>query len=212
MFGVWKYDSKLGKFIQNNAHNQLDEPVQRGITPGQPCGGSISNPTHLTLAERVRQRRFDKPTAAQIKGFKDEDRIKSCSAEVVREAKEDLKTGKMRVSLEVLNARERRVLPFSHVTDEKGITHVMTQEKADQYNSKKVYSEQDLRNLENKTRKELEEKLAKTEIKIPGETLRIERPQEGSPAPGESVPTMRHFMDVAIQAVQHGTNKGRTVG
>lgn len=205
-FGAWKYDAKLGKFVAASSYNETAEPVSRGITVGSPCGGTIHNPGHLTLAERLRQRYFDKPTESQIRGYVEEDKTKSQMEQVVRESKKDLESGKMRINLEVLNARDKKIIPFSHVTDDRGITHILPVDKA------RAYSEQDLRNLENQTRKELEEKIARTEIKIPGQSMRVEMPRDCPPPAGEVVQPERHFIDAGIEAVKQGNHKHRTVG
>lgn len=205
-FGAWKYDAKLGKFVAASDHNQNSEPTQRGIVIGKPCGGAIRNPTHLTLSEQVRKRYFDKPSESQIKQLIEEDQVKSHAAEVVRESKQDLESGKMRINLEVINQRGKRIIPFGHITDDRGITHIVPEDKA------KAWSEKDLKSLENSTRREIEERMAKTEIKVPGAVMRIERPKPCAPPPGEVVLPERHFIDAGLEAVKQGTHKGRTVG
>lgn len=161
-----------GIWVAQDNHSAA-APTGWGITPGQPCGGSIRNPTHLTLQEKLRQRWFDKPSEAQIKALEQEDAPKSNAEEVVREAKQDLQSGKMRVSPEVIQGG--RIIPFGHVTDERGITHIVPQDQA------KKYSAEEFQRMQTNAAKEIEERYNKTEVKVEGETQSIGRPIPASP-------------------------------
>ena len=91
--------------------------------------------------------------------------------------------------------------------DDRGITHILPANKVE-----RKYTENDLTKIQQETRREIEEKMARTEIKIPGEEMRIERPRDSSPLAGETVRSQKYFEQAAIDAVHRGAHKGRTFG
>lgn len=126
---------KSGKFVPADAHT-TGEPVARGITPGHPPAGVIRN----GLMDRLRAenlRKYDKASEQQIKDLvrQDEEELRKQNdvTPIVRQSKKDLESGKLRIEpgvLAGLNGKNyNKVVPFSSIQDERGITHVLPQDK-----------------------------------------------------------------------------------
>lgn len=116
--GVWK------KF---NLHRVEDEPPMRGIEYGKPPGGIIRGPN------LDRFRRFDRPSDSQIKSLEreDEERFKKevDPTPAIEEAIEGLKIGKIQISSDVIDEKNKQIKPFGSVQDERGRTQILPQEK-----------------------------------------------------------------------------------
>lgn len=102
--------------------NSTSAPTTHGITVGQPPAGFVhSGP-----------KRADRPDAGQIAQLMREDEElakKEMSTQLVLdEAKEELRTGKMRIDPEIFS-QTHGVLPHGHVEDAQGRTHVVRADK-----------------------------------------------------------------------------------
>lgn len=192
-----------GVWVSQDSHGAT-QPLNRGITDGQPPGGSIRNPTHLTLQEKLKQRWFDKPSEVEIKRAMEEDDFSTNMTEVVMETKKDLASGKMRVDSDVV--RDKKIIPFSHITDERGVTHVLPEDKV------KKYTEEELIVLKGNLAKEIKESYDKTEMRLEGVNQSVGRPMPANPLPGEKVSTEKDLISRALEGVSKGIHKGRTFG
>ena len=118
--------------LQNpsTANGQL-EPISRGITQGHAPGFVIKHGEY----KRDNLRKFDKPSESQIKALEREDEEATKKAldvePIVYESKRDLQIGKIRISPDVLKERDKRIVPFKAIEDERGITHVVPADRVE---------------------------------------------------------------------------------
>ena len=129
--GVWQYID--GKWTCKSDPNAIP-PKNPGITPGVPPAVRVRHGL-MDQIRRENRRRFDKPTEAQIEALRKEDEAASKVPveEIVRETKKDLSTGKIKVDPRVLHGLHgknyERIVPHGHITDEKGVTHILPKDK-----------------------------------------------------------------------------------
>lgn len=129
-YGNWTL--KGGVWVSKDAHNTQPQPTVRGITPGQ--GSAVHTGAPKTLARlQDKFRRFDKPSEDQINRLIKEDeeaeaKERDCTP-TVYEAKKDLESGKIRVSDEIIDEKNKTIKPFASLTDGNGITHVLPAHK-----------------------------------------------------------------------------------
>ena len=132
MSGKWELID--GVWVSKSAHNTTAQPTDRPIYHGQAPGVIIRH----GLMDRIRkdnQRRFDKPTEAQIKALEQEDAEASRvpTEEIVRDTKRDLESGKIKIDPRVLHGLRgnnyEKVVPHGHITDERGVTHILPKDK-----------------------------------------------------------------------------------
>ena len=128
MAGNWELIN--GAWVAKSKHNTGTEPVSRGIDfAGGKAPGYVIKLNGVENRRRENLRKFDKPNETQINALMkadDEERAKERDiTPIIRESKKDLESGKLRVSPDVLNERDKRVVPFASVVDSRGITHVL---------------------------------------------------------------------------------------
>ena len=115
-----------GTWVPNDSFS-TGQPIVRGFTQGQAPAGFVHGPNP------DRNRRYDKPNDAQIRSLMEEDektKKEAIGAEVaINDAKEGLRTGRIRVADEILRPQERKILPHAAVTDDRGITHIVPEDK-----------------------------------------------------------------------------------
>jgi hypothetical protein len=107
--------------------SESTQPKTYSLTEGQAPYGVVR------ASKPKDTRRFDKPNDAQIRALIEEDNERDRKAlgieECVIGAKKGLESGQIRVSDEVMDDKNKRVLPHGHVTDERGVTHIIPLDK-----------------------------------------------------------------------------------
>lgn len=125
----WTY--KDGAWIPADEHT-TGKPTIHGIEAGSPPAGFVHTPTAAQIADR-KTRRFDKPSERNVSDLRrqrEAEAAKKRRAEVeqlVRGAKKDLASGKVRIDPDIFAGGS---VPYTRVTDERGIDHIVTKDKA----------------------------------------------------------------------------------
>lgn len=124
-YGKWQLIN--GTWIRQDVHSS-NEPTKRGIIDGYAPAGFVH-----TALKYEKNRRFDKPSDDEIRRAQNEDNEYTNKAiditSTVRESKQDLQSGKIKIESNVIDDSNKRIRPFSSVTDDRGVIHIIPQEK-----------------------------------------------------------------------------------
>lgn len=193
--GVWT--------CKNPSTTDRTEPISHGIPLDGKAPGIVIKHGQWKLDNK---RKFDKPTERDIKKLEDEDdarRAKTMDIEpVVMEAKKDLESGKIRVDGECLREADKRITPFGHVTDERGVTHVLPRYKLPPVEQDKQFNTNVLGNIKDVRPENVSEKDGK----------RGEGPGEQKYTLEEVKEMMRQKMQIEKASVTLGRPVGGNAG
>lgn len=122
MAGKWHCNAQ-GIWTSTSEHSTAAQPTVRGITQGRPPAGRCA------LPKRKINRRYDAVTEEQISKLRAEDDAELQRdldvAPVYQEAARDLRSGKIRIREDVIKERDRNVVPFKAVEDDRGVTTIV---------------------------------------------------------------------------------------